>query len=241
MSILIKGMNMPDSCFHCKLADVCQHYKAEHYANKRHEDCPLEEVPETHDKRTETHSCDLIERQAVLNLFPTHDWKHLYNAVKELPSAELATNLQQSCNQLATDCISRQAAIDDFTKWQYQLADCFGEDYSGVSIVESAIKSLEGYPSAQPEQRWIPVSERLPEEDFWNGSEVQTSNFVLIAVQDTNSDNAIVDYGYTSDGVWKSETCVIDIPDDWKVTAWMPLPEPYQAERREDGYGKHNA
>jgi len=49
------------------------------------------------------------------------------------------------------DLISRQEAIDDFTKWQYQLADCFGEDYSGVSIVESAIKSLEGYPSAQPE------------------------------------------------------------------------------------------
>ena len=49
------------------------------------------------------------------------------------------------------DLIERQAAIDDFTKWQYQLADCFGEDYSGVSIVKSAIKSLEGYPSAQPE------------------------------------------------------------------------------------------
>ena len=44
--LIIKGMEMPDSCFHCKLAEVCQHYKAEHYANKRHEDCPLEEVPE---------------------------------------------------------------------------------------------------------------------------------------------------------------------------------------------------
>ena len=112
MSVLINGMEMPDSCFHCKLAEVCQYYKKEHYANKRHDDCPIEEVPETHDKHTKTHACDLIERQAVLNLFPTHDWKHLYDAVKELPSAELATNLQQSCNQLATDCISRQAAID---------------------------------------------------------------------------------------------------------------------------------
>ena len=45
MSILIKGMEMPDSCFHCKISEVCQYYKAEHYANKRHEDCPLEEVP----------------------------------------------------------------------------------------------------------------------------------------------------------------------------------------------------
>ena len=66
MSILIKGMDMPDSCFHCKLAEVCQHYKAEHYANKRHEDCPLEEVPETHDKRTETHACDYISRDDAI-------------------------------------------------------------------------------------------------------------------------------------------------------------------------------
>ena len=65
--LIIKGMEMPDSCFHCKLAEVCQYYKAEHYANKRHEDCPLEEAPETHDKRTETQACDLIERQAAID------------------------------------------------------------------------------------------------------------------------------------------------------------------------------
>lgn len=44
--------------------------------------------PETHEERTETHACDLIDRQQVLNLFPTHDWKHLYDAVKDLPSAQ---------------------------------------------------------------------------------------------------------------------------------------------------------
>ena len=81
------------------------------------------------------------------------------------------------------------------------------------------------------EQKWIPVTERLPEEDFWYGSEVQTSDFVLITVQGENADNVIVDYGYTRDGVWKSETCDIDIPDSWKVTAWMPLPEPYKGDK----------
>ena len=75
MSILIRDMEMPDSCFHCKISEVCQYYKAEHYANKRHDDCPLEEVPETHDKRTETHSCDLIDRQVALSAL----WKALYD------------------------------------------------------------------------------------------------------------------------------------------------------------------
>ena len=94
--------------------------------------------------------------------YGTYNPEVLSNYLKEyfMPSAQ--PDLQQTCNQLAADCnthkaldaldcISRQAAIEDFTKWQYQLADCFGEDYSGVSIVESAIKSLEGYPSAQPQ------------------------------------------------------------------------------------------
>ena len=70
------------------------------------------------------------------------DWCPL----EEVPETHDKRTETQAC-----DLIDRQAAIDDFTKWQYQLADCFGEDYSGVSIVESAIKSLEGYPSAQPE------------------------------------------------------------------------------------------
>ena len=44
MSILIKGMEMPDSCYHCKINDSCQHYK-NNFTDKRHEDCPLVELP----------------------------------------------------------------------------------------------------------------------------------------------------------------------------------------------------
>ena len=54
--------------------------------------------PETHDKRTETHACDLISRQAALDCF--HDWidrrgdVHTsdempeYNAIEALPSVQ---------------------------------------------------------------------------------------------------------------------------------------------------------
>ena len=106
-------------------------------------------------------------REAVdmaINALTKEAWKEEHPVSPLLQ--KLATNLQHSKQDdlIASaqpvdkdiyvpinDTISRQAAIDDFTKWQYQLADCFGEDYSGVSIVKSAIKSLEGYPSAQPE------------------------------------------------------------------------------------------
>lgn len=56
---------------------------------------------------------------------------------------QLATNLQQTCS--ATDTISRQMAID-------AVSDC------GICI-----QRIVDLPYAQPEHRWIPCSERLPE------------------------------------------------------------------------------
>ena len=118
MSVLIEGMEMPDSCFHCKLAEVCQHYKAEHYANKRHEDCPLEEVPETHEKRTETHTCDCISRQAAIDAANRADYTGLaledvkkvtdevVKELKKLPSAQpepIRINLNEPIKVKLTD------------------------------------------------------------------------------------------------------------------------------------------
>ena len=68
MGVYIKGMEMPKSCFECKLdlrTDVCQvfcEWNAEHpysiRAKDRLPDCPLVEVPVPHG--------DLIDRQKLL-------------------------------------------------------------------------------------------------------------------------------------------------------------------------------
>ena len=47
MSVLVKGMKMPDSCYHCKIAESCGHYIA-NYTDRRHPDCPLIALPEHH-------------------------------------------------------------------------------------------------------------------------------------------------------------------------------------------------
>ena len=47
MSVLIKGMEMPDSCYHCKIAESCGHYIA-NYTNRRHPNCPLIALPNHH-------------------------------------------------------------------------------------------------------------------------------------------------------------------------------------------------
>lgn len=62
--------------------------------------------------------------------------------------------------------------------------------------------------------RWIPVSERLPE---------NRNQEVLISLEWG------IDIGRYSNGEWYSEW--INHYDDGNVLAWMPLPEPYKKEK----------
>lgn len=87
------------------------------------------------------------------------------------------------------------------------------------SQVKHLLKKLS---EEQRKHRWIPVSERLPEED----------DFVLVTV------NGIYNHITFSDAIELGELCsdgtwFIDGYPDWNnpnVVAWMPLPEPYQEE-----------
>ena len=86
-------------------------------------------------------------------------------------------------------------------------------------------KMLKELNEEQCKHRWIPVEERLPEED----------TIVLLTVSGLYScitfSDAIELGNLCSDGEWFIE----GYPDwdDPNVTAWMPLPEPYQKEERE--------
>ena len=81
----------------------------------------------------------------------------------------------------------------------------------------------------QPEQRWIPVTERLPEND----------NEVLITVWDAEDDYVEVYKGFYQGHEWWTQWChgcskIKDEPcGENIVIAWMPLPEPYQGGEKE--------
>lgn len=70
---------------------------------------------------------DLIERQAVLKLFPTHDWKHLYEAVKDMPSAKPEWNNHTVACMLAElfddDCACNYNGIDEWLPRKCELLD----------------------------------------------------------------------------------------------------------------------
>jgi hypothetical protein len=81
---------------------------------------------------------DLISRQAALDCV-TYDVEYTTERIKALPS------LQPTCNQLATDVISRQAAIDALKDAENHAFNSF---YQGLIKAHKIIADL---PSVQPE------------------------------------------------------------------------------------------
>lgn len=119
------------------------------------------------------------------------------------------------------DLISRRAAIDAMTNtlWHYPN-ECYrnlNEYESAKGLAELGLKSV---PSVQPERRWIPCSERLPENDervlatnAWG--EVTIAERIYPPIDDT--------CWFIHDG---NTNATID-----DVVAWMSLPEPYRGEQ----------
>ena len=86
-----------------------------------------------------------------------------------------------------------------------------------IVAVQKAFDALE-------KQRWIPVSERLPEENHWLGGSVkQFSDEVLVNVVNYDDEDTWVYISQTINGRW-----TLELPRHCEITAWMPLPEPYQ-------------
>ena len=105
------------------------------------------------------------------------------------------------------DSINRQDAID-------AVQHAFDKETILNSFVRKvAIDALKALPSAQQEPQWIPVSERLPDND----------KSVLI------SNSHGVTKAWWNGRFWSS----IAVKKYKTVTAWMPLPEPYRGEGKE--------
>ena len=94
----------------------------------------------------------------------------------------------------------------------FEIAMCNGSFEDGLKMILSKIQNA---PTIEPEQRWIPCSERLPDTtDF-----VLTINIVSQCGVYRFDGDCWLDY----DGLFVNEG----------IRAWMPLPEPYKGENDE--------
>ena len=113
--------------------------------------------------------------------------------------------------------ISRQAVIDAFKPYADYESNRTNADW--VRRIELVIHDL---PSAQPERRWIPCSERMPKK---NGFYLCTTKDCITILEFIEGNpHYHEEPSFVSDVLGKCNSYVV---------AWMPLPEPY-AERRSD-------
>ena len=126
------------------------------------------------------------------------------------------------------DLISRQAAIDALDvlcqEHRYKIPGK-RETYSEYNEAwQDALDRAEGIifnlPSAHPEQRWIPVTERLPEKYIGKWMCCMDDGTIEILPYDTPGDGSKECVFY----YWEDDYTVVK-PN---VVAWMPLPEPYK-------------
>ena len=175
---------------------------------------------------------DLISRQqaidAIMGEYPDAHYPDWYaSKIRALPSAQPEERTEKRTETHACDLISRQAAIDAVSKYNFDYPR-YMERF--VTELRDAMKAdlkhdIEELPSAQPE--WIPVMDGegvLPEVD-----EDGYSDYVLVSFSNVSG----LDIGqYREDengGAFYSG----DDDDPYTkigvfVNAWMPLPKPYR-------------
>lgn len=106
------------------------------------------------------------------------------------------------------DAISKQAVLEVIKNYASMLWEKYHEPFPKSTVMEI----MQALPPVTPQQRWIPVSERLPNK----------TGLYLISDGDL-----VASKSFDGDG-FRTESAVRFMPD-----AWMPLPKPYMGESEE--------
>ena len=158
---------------------------------------------------------DLISRQAAIDELDKGAWGVEWDKTLAKTMIESLPSAQQE------RIIYGNMSDEEFEKWLYGHGICSPNIRESIPcdavplLIDNAISEL---PSARPEQRWIPCSERLPDKNGKYLCSIQ-SNFKrkkIMRISTTDFESGI--------NRWSPDCMAFKD----RVIAWMPLPEPYK-------------
>ena len=120
------------------------------------------------------------------------------------------------------DMIHRQAAIDALRTHERKPSNKWFDNQLDIewnNAIDICCYDIEDLPSEQPEQRWIPCSERLPEHG---------GRYLISVLDGINRRTTVAPY-LPRCKAWAMNGRMAY----WKVIAWLPLPEPYREEEQD--------
>ena len=125
-----------------------------------------------------------------------------------------------------SDFISRQDAIEAVYEALRTPVSGFFRD--SMSLAVNIVKNI---PSVEPDQKWIPVTERLPEEREWLGTKqfgTTKSDEVYVTFENSKGERFCKHLSFQNGKLSRFDQSTIDaFYPEAKPIAWMPLPEPY--------------
>ena len=170
------------------------------------------------------------------------DYKTMMEYIDEIPAvqpdhtADVSKKVSISCAHENNDVIFRKMAIEALARMMPHSYTPDGshpadeEIFRAQEIFADCIEALEILPSAQPEQRWIPCSEKLPE---YNESVLTWDGYVFCIekripyIRDDDGEPIEGDWWVSDEYDEYESECYPNLRDGAAIT-WMPLPDPYK-------------
>lgn len=114
------------------------------------------------------------------------------------------------------DLIYRNVLIGELKKIKFPCMLPSGAEY--LDGIQTAVKRISGVINDAPTvNRWIPVSERLPE-----------IGYNVLVTRQTENNTRYVRIASRQDDCWMDNTDKYGKPNPHQVIAWMPMPNAYE-------------
>ena len=174
---------------------------------------------------------DTISRQEAIKAIeayfgdlPIKGHYDMLQLIKQLPSAQPEITLESAIDYLHKigwmqehDRVLTEYAQPDLDEWCTDCKEYDQKKHCCPRLNRVIRNTVEEIKDARTEQRWIPVEdcERLPDNE---------TDILVTYVDGEETKIVPVNYGR---GTWFD--CIFDRAlNPFKITAWMPLPEPYE-------------